>query len=71
MSVFTLTPRQFDIVTRVAKGFTDQQIADDLGISPRTVSNSLARIYDRIGTSGRVNLAVLHATGKLLLRPEV
>ena len=69
--MYTLTKRQYDIVSRVARGATDQQIADDLGISPRTVSNSLARIYDRVGVSGRVHLAVLHATGKILMKPEV
>lgn len=68
--MFTLTKRQFDIVTRVARGATDQQIAEELGISPRTVSNSLARIYDRVGVSGRVHLAVLHATGKIMAKPE-
>jgi DNA-binding CsgD family transcriptional regulator len=68
--VFTLTKRQYDIVTRVARGCTDQQIADELGISPRTVSNSLARIYDRVGVSGRVHLAVLHATGKIAVKSE-
>lgn len=70
MCVFTLTKRQYEIVTRVARGATDQQIADELGISPRTVSNSLARIYDRVGVSGRVHLAVMHATGKLHAKPD-
>lgn len=70
MCLHTLTKRQFDIVSRVAQGATDQQIAEELGISPRTVSNSLARIYDRVGVSGRVHLAVLHATGKILVKPE-
>lgn len=70
MCEYTLTRRQYQIVTQVATGATDQQIAEALGISPRTVSNSLARIYDRVGVSGRVHLAVLHATGKLLARPD-
>ena len=68
--MYTLTKRQYDIVSRVARGSTDQQIAEELGISPRTVSNSLTRIYDRVGVSGRVHLAVLHATGKILMKPE-
>jgi DNA-binding CsgD family transcriptional regulator len=40
-----LAPRQNEIVARVARGFTNKQIARDLGISPATVKTLLERLF--------------------------
>ena len=61
-----LTARQRDIVSRVALGQTNAQIATALGLSANTVRNHLARVFARIGASNRaelVRLAVLTGTG--------
>jgi DNA-binding CsgD family transcriptional regulator len=57
-----LTPRQREIVTHVAMGHTNAEIAEALAISPNTLRNALADAFRRLGASNRadvVRLAVL------------
>jgi DNA-binding CsgD family transcriptional regulator len=49
-----LTARQTEILTWLAGGKTDREIAKILAISPRTVSHTLALIYRRLGVENRV-----------------
>ncbi len=61
----SLTKREEEIVTLVAKGMTSQEIGKLLFISPRTVETHRARIMDKLGVSnavGLVRFALLHAT---------
>ena len=53
----TLTERQQEVVTLVADGRTNSQIAEALFVSEQTVKNHLYRINDKLGLSGRVELA--------------
>ena len=48
-----LTPRQIEVLRLVARGLSDQQIADALVVSPHTVHRHLANIYLRLGCSSR------------------
>lgn len=47
--VKTLSGRQTTVLISVANGLTQKAIAADLGISEKTVSNHLWRIYRHIG----------------------
>jgi len=61
----SLTKREEEIVTLVAKGLTSQEIGKKLFISPRTVETHRARIMDKLGVNnaaGLVRFALLHAT---------
>lgn len=61
----SLTKREEEIVTLVAKGMTSQEIGKLLFISPRTVETHRACIMDKLGVSnaaGLVRFALLHAT---------
>jgi DNA-binding NarL/FixJ family response regulator len=58
-----LTPRQSDILQRLADGDRPKQIARDLKISERTVNNHLAAAYRKLGATNRLS-AVL-AAGRL------
>jgi predicted ATPase/class 3 adenylate cyclase/DNA-binding CsgD family transcriptional regulator len=51
-----LTARERELVTLVAQGRTDAQIAARLGISVRTVGSRLARIRDKTGCRRRADL---------------
>ena len=56
-----LSPRQLETLTYIAKGFSNQEVADMLGISIDTVKDYLKTIYTRLGVSTRaeaVSLAV-------------
>jgi DNA-binding NarL/FixJ family response regulator len=43
-----LTVREEEILNHVAKGFQSKEIADTLGISPRTVGTHLRNIYEKL-----------------------
>ena len=55
-----LTPREDQIVTLVAEGLSNREIATELNVKENTAKKSLLRIYDKIGVSNRVEL-VLYA----------
>ena len=54
-----LTPRERELVTLVARGRTDAQIAEQLYISIRTVRSHLDRIRDKTGCRRRADLTRL------------
>jgi DNA-binding CsgD family transcriptional regulator len=56
-----LTPRELQVARLAAAGKTASVIAAQLGLSPRTVNNHLARTYDKLGTRGRGELRVVFA----------
>ena len=49
----TLTPRQLQLLRRVADGHTNRQIARDLGLSEGTVRKHLEHIYARLEVGSR------------------
>jgi DNA-binding CsgD family transcriptional regulator len=55
----TLTPRDRDIIALVLAGHTNAEIARRLNIQLQTLKNTLSGIYDKLGVSTRLQLAVL------------
>ncbi|HUN84843.1 MAG TPA: response regulator transcription factor, partial [Terracidiphilus sp.] len=53
-----LTKREEDVVRLVEEGMTNRQIARELHLSEHTVRNNLFRIFDKLGVSTRVELAL-------------
>ena len=53
-----LTNREEDIVRLVEEGLTNRQIACELELSEHTVRNNLFRIFDKLGVSSRIELAL-------------
>jgi len=49
-----LTAREVEVLRVVAQGLTNEQVAERLVISPRTVDTHLTSIYGKIGVSSRV-----------------
>jgi DNA-binding NarL/FixJ family response regulator len=50
--------RQLRVIQLVAQGFKNREIAGKLGIGEHVVRNYLSKIYDKIGVSNRVELAL-------------
>ena len=58
-----LTPRQLEIVRLAARGASNKEIAQALGIAPHTVKNHMALIFEKLGASNRaqaVSMASKH-----------
>jgi len=51
-----LTKRETEIFINVKKGLTNEEIAKNLGINPRTVSNIISCILDKTGIKNRRTL---------------
>ncbi|MGH9813062.1 MAG: response regulator [Candidatus Acidiferrales bacterium] len=64
-----LTAREQEIVSLVAQGFRNKEIADKLSISEQTVKNHLHNIFDKLGVSDRLELA-LYAIHHKIARAE-
>ncbi|MBY0402948.1 MAG: response regulator transcription factor, partial [Cyanobacteria bacterium] len=52
-SHFSLTEREREVLIALSKGYSNQQLADLLTVSPKTVHNHLYNIYSKIGVSSR------------------
>ena len=61
-----LSARERELVTLVAQGATNAQIAERLHISVRTVSSHLDRIRDKTGARRRADLTWLALTAGLV-----
>lgn len=69
-----LSPREREIVSLVSQGFKNTDIAARLQISEQTVKNHLHNIFDKLGVTDRLELALyavqsrLHSTTPAALR---
>ena len=54
-----VTERQLEILVNVARGKTNRQIGETLGISERTVRNHMRSILQRLSSSDRTHAVVL------------
>jgi DNA-binding NarL/FixJ family response regulator len=55
---YGLTERELQIVTKVAAGYTNKDIAKEFSLSERTVKHHLTSIFDKVGVSTRLELAL-------------
>ena len=58
-----LTPRETEVLAWLAKGKTNRDIADILGMSPRTVNKHLEHIFEKLGVETRT--AAVAAAGRI------
>jgi DNA-binding NarL/FixJ family response regulator len=66
----SLTPREREVIVRLAQGGTNRQIAMALKVSPRTVEKHVERILAKLGATNRTVAALLAArAGNLISRP--
>lgn len=55
---FGLTPRELEIVSAVVAGYSNREIAEYFKISEDTVKHHLSNIFDKLGVSTRLELAL-------------
>jgi PAS domain S-box-containing protein len=53
-----LTPREQQVLGRIAKGLSNGAISQDLGLAPQTVRNYVASIYQKLGVRSRAEAVV-------------
>lgn len=54
-----LTSREIEVVRLVVRGHSNAEIAAQLGIQLQTAKNMLSSLYEKLGVSTRLQLAVL------------
>ena len=59
LSEAALTPRETEVLSWLAKGKTNRDIADILGMSHRTVNKHLEHIFEKLGVETRAAAAAL------------
>jgi DNA-binding NarL/FixJ family response regulator len=65
-----LTPREREILAHLAAGATNGQIARHLGVSDKTIRNSLSMIMTKLGTADRVQAALTARDAGLIAAPS-
>lgn len=55
-----LSPREHEVLTLIACGFTDKEVASKLCISIRTVQAHMAAIILKLNARNRVNAAIVY-----------
>lgn len=53
-----MTKRETDVVRLAVEGFSNREIAQELGLTEHTVKNYLSKIFDKLGVSNRVELVL-------------
>ena len=64
--VFGLTPRELEIVQMVVGGSTNKEIGEKLSIGENTVKSHLTHIFNKVGASSRIELALFAAHHRLI-----
>jgi two-component system, NarL family, nitrate/nitrite response regulator NarL len=65
---FGLTPRELEIVSAVVAGYANKEIAEHFKISEDTVKHHLSNIFDKLGVSTRLELALFAVNQSLPLK---
>jgi two-component system nitrate/nitrite response regulator NarL len=57
-----LTPREAEVVHLLAEGMSTRELSHKVGVTEHTIRNYLSSIYDKVGVSTRVELALYAVT---------
>jgi two-component system, NarL family, nitrate/nitrite response regulator NarL len=62
---FGLTSRELEVVAAIVSGFTNKDIAQKFAISEQTVKHHLTSVFDKLGVSNRLELALFAVNHRL------
>jgi len=65
---YGLTPREMEIISAIVTGSTNRDIARQFSISEITVKHHLSNIFDKLGVSNRLELALFAINKSLVAR---
>lgn len=57
-ATYRLTPREFEIINTIVAGCSNKDVGRKFSISERTVKHHLSNIYEKLGLSSRLELAI-------------
>jgi two-component system, NarL family, nitrate/nitrite response regulator NarL len=66
---YGLTPRELEIISAVVAGYANKEIAQHFKISEDTVKHHLSNIFDKLGVSTRLELALFAVNQSLPFNP--
>jgi two-component system, NarL family, nitrate/nitrite response regulator NarL len=66
---FGLTPRELEIISVILTGHANSEIAGRFAISEKTVKHHLTNIFDKLGVSNRLELALFALHHSLAVAP--
>ena len=66
---YRLTPRELEIIAAVVAGFANKEVAQYFKISEDTVKHHLSNIFDKVGVSSRLELALFAVNQSLPFKP--
>ena len=55
---YGLTPSEMEVISAIVAGYTNKDIAQKFAISEQTVKHHLTNIFDKVGVSNRLELAL-------------
>ena len=69
-STAAISVRELEVMTLLAEGLSNRQIAERLGIQEQTVKNHVTRTMEKLGVNNRLEVGLLAARHHLKLAPE-
>jgi len=63
---YGLTPRELDIIAKIARGRSNKEVGEEFSISERTVKHHLTNIFSKVGVSSRLQLALFAVSHNLM-----
>jgi len=65
-NTFGLTPRELEIIALIVQGCTNRDVSHECGITEETVKRHLKNIFDKVGVSSRLELAMFAINHQLV-----
>jgi len=63
---FGLTPREVQVIKLISSGYTNKDLAKQLGITENTTKHHITNIFDKLGVSNRMELVLFALEHRLI-----